>query len=219
VTLSRRDLEEHRMRELYMAAVDPRGTLSDEALAASLASTLARRPSGAGWWVFAYGSLLWNPLFPFLEARPATLRGVHRSFCLWSKASRGTTEQPGLVLGLEAGGACRGVAYRLPPRDAKAELALLWRREMVTGAYRPRWVSVRAGTRTLTALAFIIDRRNAHYTGRLTIAQQAKVLACAEGAFGSSADYLEHARIALITHGIVDPYLEVLAIKVAAHRR
>ena len=109
VTLSRRDLEEHRMRELYMAAVDPKGTLSDEALAASLASTLARRPPGAGWWVFAYGSLLWNPLFPFLEARPATLRGVHRSFCLWSKASRGTTEQPGLVLGLEPGGACRGV--------------------------------------------------------------------------------------------------------------
>ena len=90
---------------------------------------------------------------------------------------------------------------------------------MVIGAYRPRWVRSRAGARTLTALAFIIDRRNPHYAGRRTIAQQAKVLACAEGAFGSSADYLEHARIALITHGIVDPYLEALAIKVAAHRR
>jgi glutathione-specific gamma-glutamylcyclotransferase len=219
VTLSRRDLEEHRMRALYMAAVDPKGTLSDEALAASLATTLARRPPGAGWWVFAYGSLLWNPLFPFVEARPATLRGVHRRFCLWSKASRGTTDQPGLVLGLEAGGACRGVVYQLPPRNVKAELALLWRREMVTGAYRPRWVTVRAGARMLTALAFIIDRTHSHYTGQLTLAQQAKVLACAVGAFGSSADYLEHARIALITHGIIDPYLEVLAVKVAAHRR
>ncbi len=207
------------MRDLYMAAVDPKGTLTDEALAASLASTLARRPPDAGWWVFAYGSLLWNPLFPFSEARPATLHGVHRRFCLWSKASRGTCDEPGLVLGLEPGGACRGVVYRLPPREAKKELALLWRREMVTGAYRPRWVSVRSGTRMLTALAFIIDRANPHYTGRLTIAQQAKALARAVGAFGSSADYLEHTRIALITHGVVDPYLEVLAVKVAAHRR
>ncbi len=219
MTLSRRDLEEHRMRTVYMAAVDPRGTLSDDALAASLATTLARRPPGAGWWVFAYGSLLWNPLFPFDEARPATLRGVHRRFCLWSKASRGTCDEPGLVLGLEPGGACRGVVYRLPPKTVKAELALLWRREMVTGAYRPRWVSVRAGTRTLSALAFIIDRAHSQYTGRLTLEQQAKALARAAGIFGSSADYLEHTRIALITHGIVDPYLELLAVKVAAHRR
>ena len=218
MTLSRRDLEEHRMRELYMAAVDAKGTLSDEALAASLAATIARRPPGAGWWVFAYGSLLWNPLFPFLDARPATLRGVHRRFCLWSRASRGTIEQPGLVLGLEPGGACRGVAYRLPPRDVKAELALLWRREMVTGAYRPRWVPVRAGERTLVALAFIVDQSHAQYARNLSLAQQARVLARAVGAFGSSADYLEHARIALITHGIVDPYLEALALRVAALR-
>jgi glutathione-specific gamma-glutamylcyclotransferase len=219
MTLSRRDLEEDRMRALYIAAVDPRLALSDEALAASLATTMARRPPGAGWWVFAYGSLLWNPLFPFAEARPATLRGVHRSFCLWSKASRGTCDEPGLVLGLEPGGACRGVVYRLPPKNVKAELALLWRREMVTGAYRPRWVRVRAGMRTLVALAFIIDRAHSQYTGLLTLEQKAKVLARAVGVFGSSADYLEHARIALITHGIVDPYLETLAAKVAAHRR
>jgi len=207
------------MRALYMAAVDPKLALSDEALAASLATTIARRPPGAGWWVFAYGSLLWNPLFPFAEARPATLRGVHRSFCLWSKASRGTCDEPGLVLGLEPGGACRGVVYRLPPKNVKAELALLWRREMVTGAYRPRWVRVRAGMRTLVALAFIIDRAHSQYTGLLTLEQKAKVLARAVGVFGSSADYLEHARIALITHGIVDPYLEALAVKVATHRR
>lgn len=207
------------MRALYMAAVDPKGTLSDEALAASLAATVARRPPGVGWWVFAYGSLLWNPLFPFVEARPAMLRGVHRSFCLWSKASRGTCDEPGLVLGLEPGGACRGVAYRLPPKNVSAELALLWRREMVTGAYRPRWVPVRAGNRTLIALTFIVDRAHSQYTGKLTHEQQARVLARAVGVFGSSADYLEHARIALITHGIVDPYLEVLAVKVAANRR
>lgn len=218
MTLSRRDLEQGRMRALYVAAVPAHNALSDEELALSLAKTLARRPSHAGWWVFAYGSLLWNPLFPFTESRPATLHGVHRRFCLWSKASRGTCDQPGLVLGLEPGGSCRGVVYRLPESEVHAELTLLWRREMVTGAYHPRWMRVRSGTRMLTALAFVVDRTHPQYAGELSLRQQAKVLSCAAGALGSSADYLEHTRVSLITHGIIDPYLESLATTVAKHR-
>jgi glutathione-specific gamma-glutamylcyclotransferase len=218
MTLSRRDLEQGRMRALYVAAVPAHNALSDEELAASLAATLKRRPPHARWWVFAYGSLLWNPLFPFTESRPATLHGVHRRFCLWSKASRGTCDQPGLVLGLEPGGSCRGVVYRLPEAEVHAELTLLWRREMVTGAYHPRWMRVRSGTRTLTALAFVVDRTHPQYAGELSVAQQAKVLSCAAGALGSSADYLEHTRVSLITHGIIDPYLESLASTVAKHR-
>jgi glutathione-specific gamma-glutamylcyclotransferase len=219
MTLSRRDLEEGRMRALYVAAVDSRHPLTDEQLAASLAESLKRKPAGSDWWVFAYGSLLWNPLFPFDEARPARLAGRHRSFCLWSLASRGTVTQPGLVLGLDQGGSCHGVAYRLPARCAKGELDLLWRREMVLGAYRPLWVTVRDHDKPLVALAFVVDRGHPQYTGKLTLAEQASVLASAAGAFGSSADYLEHARIALITHGIVDPYLERLATMVARRRR
>src|SRR5438046_8889558 len=114
MTLSRRYLEEGQMRELYLAAVTDGRALTDEQLSASLTSTLGRKPKGAGWWVFAYGSLLWNPLFPVAEMRPATLRGLHRRFCLWSLASRGTRDCPGLVLGLDRGGACCGVALRLP---------------------------------------------------------------------------------------------------------
>jgi glutathione-specific gamma-glutamylcyclotransferase len=219
MTLSRRDLQEGRMRTLYAAAVYPHMTLNDDALAASLATTLARRPPGAGWWVFAYGSLLWNPLFPFAEARPATARGYHRRFCLWSVASRGTTAEPGLVLGLDRGGSCHGVVYRLPARCARAELALLWRREMVAAAYHPRWLRVRAGAHVLAALTFIVDRKHAQYTGDLPLSRQVRAFAMAEGAFGSSADYLERTRVALITHGIVDPYLEELAARVARERR
>src|SRR4030095_3374976 len=111
--LCRTDLELGRMREIYLAAVDAGRALNDEQLSASLTSTLALRPKGAGWWVFAYGSLLWSPLFPVAEMRPATLRGLHRRFCLWSLATRGTPEKPGLVLGLERGGTCRGVVLRL----------------------------------------------------------------------------------------------------------
>lgn len=207
------------MRAVYVEALEPDRALSDDALAASLAAALARRPARADWWVFAYGSLLWNPLFPFIDARPATLRGKHRRFCLWSLASRGTTRQPGLVLGLDQGGSCHGVAYRLPAECAQAELALLWRREMVVGAYHPRWLQVRSGAHALTALAFVVDRSHPQYTGALSLARQARVLASAIGAFGSSADYLERARVSLITHGIVDPYLEALARRVAARRK
>jgi cation transport protein ChaC len=221
MTLSRRDLEEGRMRAIYMATVDPHRALSDEALAASLAATLAKKPAGSGWWVFAYGSLLWNPLFPFADAKPALLSGLHRYFCLWSLGTRGTVKVPGLVLGLDRGGSCRGVAYQLPARCARAELALLWRREMVVGSYKPRWLQVKLNPsgHSLTALAFVVNRAHPQYAGRLTAARQAKVLAAAQGVFGSSADYLERARVALVTHGIVDPYLERLAVAVARSRR
>jgi glutathione-specific gamma-glutamylcyclotransferase len=218
MTLSRRDLEEGRMRAVYMEATMPERTLSDEALAASLAETLSRRPRHAGWLVFAYGSLLWNPLFPFTDARPATVHGLHRRFCLWSVASRGTPDHPGLVLGLDRGGSCRGVVYRLPARSARAELALLWRREMVVGSYFPRWVNARTSTRTVTALTFVVNHKHPQYADKLSLARKCRALAHAAGIFGSSADYLERARVALVTHGIVDPYLEQLAEQVARLR-
>jgi cation transport protein ChaC len=176
------------------------------------------RPKGAGWWVFAYGSLLWNPLFPFAEARPAILRGLHRRFCLRSLASRGTPDLPGLVLGLDRGGACTGVAYRLPAPVAMDELHLLWRREMVVGAYRPRWVRVRSGEREIHALTFAVRHAHPQYAGRLSLEEEARVIAGAKGAFGSSLDYLERTRVALVTHGIIDPYLEGIAARVAVLR-
>jgi len=206
------------MRAVYVEALDGRHALTDEELAVSLAAALKSKPADSDWWVFAYGSLLWNPLFPFEDARRATLSGRRRRFCLWSLASRGTPNQPGLVLGLDRGGSCHGVVYRLPARSAKAELALLWRREMVLGAYLPLWVKVRCDGKPLVALAFVVDRAHRQYTGNLTLGEQAEVLATAVGAFGSSADYLERARVALVTHGIVDPYLERLAALVARRR-
>ena len=209
------------MRAIYASTVDPHRALSDDALDASLEATIKKKPPRAGWWVFAYGSLLWNPLFPFADARPAMVCGLHRRFCLWSLGSRGTVAAPGLVLGLDRGGSCRGVAYRLPANCARAELALLWRREMVVGSYRPRWLHVRplqSAGQPLVALAFVVDRTHPQYAGRLPAARQARVLATAEGVFGSSADYLERARVALVTHGVVDPYLERLAAAVARLR-
>ena len=213
--LSRGDLENDRMREVYRLTIGASHILSDRQLSESLNATLAAKPKGAGWWVFAYGSLLWNPLFPVAEMRPAMLGGLHRRFCLWSLASRGTRECPGLVLGLDRGGACRGVAMRLPAPLAIDELHLLWRREMAVGSYHPRWVKVDAGGKPIVALAFVVKRDHPQYAGRLALDIEADVLRNACGAFGSSLDYLERTRVALVAHGIVDPYLERLASEVA----
>ncbi len=216
--LSRRDLEAGKMRAIYQAAVDPGRALSDEALSASLVATLAARPKGAGWWVFAYGSLLWNPIFPIAESRTALLRGYHRRFCLWSLASRGMPGAPGLVLGLMPGGACRGVAYRLPAPAAIDELHLLWRREMVVGSYAPRWVALQSEGRPIVALAFVVKRDHPQYAGTLPPERQAEVIATACGHLGSSRDYLERTRVALVSHGIVDPYLERIAAAVRTRK-
>lgn len=218
MTLSRSDLERGRMREIYAATIGAAYALDDDALEASLAATLAERPKGAGWWVFAYGSLLWNPLFPVADAIPATVHGLHRRFCLRSLASRGTRERPGLVLGLERGGACRGVALRLPASLARDELRLLWRREMVVGSYRPVWVRARARGRTLVALTFAVQRDHPQYAA-LPLERQADAIASAQGAFGSCCDYLARTREALAVHGIVDAYLDELAAAVAARRQ
>src|SRR4029450_13296016 len=213
-TLCRSDLEQGRQREIYLATVDAGRALSDEQLSTSLTNTLAQRPKGVGWWVFAYGSLLWNPLFPVAEMRPGTLSGLHRRFCLWAPASRGPRDRPGLVLGLDRGGACCGVVLRLPAMLAIDELHLLWRREMVVGSYRPSWVKVRTDGQDILALPFIVRRDHPQYARGLSLDEQVSVLNTACGAFGSSLDYLERTRVALVAHGIVDPHLERLARRV-----
>jgi cation transport protein ChaC len=213
MTLCRRDLEQNRMFSLYSEASTHKA-LSDEELSASLTQTLAAKPKGSGWWVFGYGSLLWNPIFPIVETRPALVRGLHRRFCLYSVASRGTAQQPGLVLGLERGGSVRGLAFKLPAPVAMDELHLLWRREMVMGGYEPRWVAIETEAGEAThALTFVVRRDHPQYAGGLSMDEQVRVLSCACGAFGSSRDYLNHSRSALFTYGIVDGYLETLAAR------
>jgi cation transport protein ChaC len=215
MTLSRRDLEQNRMSALYASATR-RAALTAEELSASLTATLAAKPKGAGWWVFGYGSLVWNPLFPVVETQAGTVRGLHRSFCLKSMASRGTPDQPGLVLGLDRGGSCRGLVFRLPAPLAVDELHLLWRREMVVGGYVPRWVKVDVEGAQRCALTFVVKRSHPHYTGKLDVDELVRILGCACGAFGSSLDYLNHTRAALAAHRIVDPYLETLAARLDA---
>jgi cation transport protein ChaC len=182
--------------------------LSDEALERSLASMLARRAAGQPVWVFGYGSLVWSPMFRFAERRVARVHGYHRGFYLWSRINRGTPETPGLVLGLDRGGSCAGVAYRLDPREERHELVLLWRREMVGGSYLPRWVDAHTGAGRVRAVAFVMNRRKPGYAGRLTDEQIVRVALRAHGHYGACADYLTETAASLERHGIHDTRLQ-----------
>lgn len=194
--------------------------LTEAERAASLAATLASRPepAGAGAWIFAYGSLIWNPAIEFLDRRFARLHGWHRSFCLSTTAGRGSPELPGLVLGLDRGGACTGAAFLIAEAALQTELALLWRREMLAGSYTPRWGAVRdeTGIPFGHAIAFTINRQASQYAGRMTADEIVCRLAKAKGALGSSADYLFQTRDGLRALGIIDRRIERLAAEVEA---
>jgi cation transport protein ChaC len=169
-------------------------------------------------WIFAYGSLIWKPACDFVEMRTGLVRGWHRAFCLgWNNRFRGSDANPGLMLALDRGGACKGVLYRLPPGQEDEAMTKLLEREMswLPSAFPPRWVNVRSGERTVRAITFCIDRNSGRYVSGLTIEAIADVLATAVGARGSMAEYL----FATVRHleevGIHDPHLWQLQSLVA----
>lgn len=191
--------------------------LNDEALDESLAGVLAEHPRGEPIWLFAYGSLMWNPDLGFDARHVGTLHGYHRNFCLWSRINRGTPQQPGLVLTLERGGSCKGLVYRLKPGQAPLELRRLWRRELTLSSYHPRWLGCTSveGVR-YRALAFVSNTRCSGYAGRLPLERMVDTLATASGKFGTSAEYLFRTHETLAAHGIRDARVERLVKMVRA---
>ncbi len=214
--LSRADLEADRLRRHYEQfhpelAVTPRHEFD-----ASLERALHVLGEGNDLWLFAYGSLIWNPLFHYSERRPALVHGLHRRFCLWSRMGRGSPDQPGLMLALEHGGRCHGFAFRIPAAQVRHELTLIWRREMTIGSYDARWVRAVAGGESLRALSFVINRRGRQYAGKLPTEEIVRVLATARGRLGSAADYLFQTVDCLRSHGVNDASLFELAKRVSA---
>jgi cation transport protein ChaC len=195
----------------------PEGTLwSVERIEASLAATLQVQPTGTDLWVFAYGSLMWNPLLDAAEQQVATLAGWHRSFCLDITAGRASPERPGRMLALEPGGATQGIALRLDPATAQEELRLLWIREMVMGSYRPLWapVTLMDGT-TVPAIVFVADPAHPHYATDTSVATVAPLVAGASGCFGGNADYVLSLAATLAAHGLVDDHIAALAVELS----
>ena len=193
--------------------------LSQEEREASLSEALKRYAPGEEAWVFAYGSLMWNPAIEFAETAPCEVVGWRRSFCFWVPLGRGTPELPGLMLGLESGGRCEGIAYRLSPHQVRSELAILWNREMLSGVYQARWVpaKLRDG-RTVKAVTFVVDPNHCQYCGDLPIERAAHHIAFAEGRRGACRDYLANTAAHARALDIHDPYIEELVERVGSLR-
>jgi cation transport protein ChaC len=165
-------------------------------------------------WVFGYGSLIWRPGFEFDERVPAHTIGLHRSLCVYSFDHRGTPERPGLVLGLDFGGACRGIAYRVAARHRAPTLAYLRAREQTTMVYREHvrgaWL-LGSPERRVEALCYVVDRGHAQYAGRLTHERQLQIVRQGYGRSGSNRDYVIETVKALEALDIVDHDLHAVA--------
>lgn len=193
--------------------------LSEADFDASIDSILAHQPKEADVWVFGYGSLIWNPAFRFDASRIGKVYGWHRSFCLRTSLSRGCPKQPGLILGLDRGGTCAGVLYRIPAADARNELRVLWRREMSDGAYVPRWVDASTALGRVKAVTFTIKRTHARYVGKLPRDEVAQVISRAVGMMGRCSDYLSNTVESLKRMGIIDHELMELDARVRSIMR
>ncbi len=157
-------------------------------------------------WVFAYGSLIWNPEFVFTEQRRALAHGWHRRFCLTLTRWRGTRELPALMLALDRGGTCVGIAYRLVDDDLRGQIVRLLKREIDANPPTnvPRWINIVAGGEKVRALAFVAAPSGKAYAGRRSLNEVAHVLARAAGHWGSSAQYAFRTISMLEEHGIRD---------------
>jgi len=166
-------------------------------------------------WVFGYGSLMWRPGFEFLEQVPARLIGEHRALCVYSFVHRGTPEKPGLVLGLDRGGACRGIAFRVAEKNRGSTIAYLREREQVTSVYREVtrsvWLENEARQR-VSALAYVVDRGHMQYAGRLSLTEQLRHVQQGHGQSGVNRDYVLATVKAIEAAGFRDTQLHQLAM-------
>ena len=167
-------------------------------------------------WVFGYGSLMWRPGFAYERAAPALLKGAHRALCVYSIFHRGTVDQPGLVLGLDRGGACRGVAFQAAAGTEAATLAYLREREQVTSVYveAHRDVKLLDGSgQAVKALTFLVDRNHVQYAGDLSLEEQLRIVADGRGESGLNAEYVLNTVRHLEEAGVHDPLLGELVAR------
>ena len=183
---------------------------------ASRRETLARHPAGQDLWIFGYGSLMWNPALNVTESRTAHVQGWSRSFCLKLIVGRAMPDKPGLMLAIEPGGALTGTVHRIDAAAIESETAILWMREMLSGAYVPTWLTCETEDGSVDAVTFVINKAHERYAGPLDLAAQAALIAKAEGQAGNNRDYLYRCRQQLQRMAVHDPYVEDLFKAVTA---
>ena len=169
-------------------------------------------------WVFGYGSLMWDPAMEIAEIRHAHCDGYERSFCLWDEGGRGTPQQPGLMLAIDIGGTCEGLAFRIKAETMDHETFVLFRREMIASVYRPTWLQLETAQGPVEALGFAADRTHERIVPDIPMQEQARMIAEASGLLGTNFDYLADTQAHLSLLGIVDPYVSELLARSQALR-
>lgn len=169
-----------------------------------------------GPWFFGYGSLMWRPGFDFVERRVGRLYGYHRALCIYSWVHRGTKERPGLVLGLDSGGSCKGHVFRVAPEKEEEVRRYLDAREMVTSVYHPRTVRVWTDEGPVWARAYVADHQHHQYAGRLDSETQFRMVCEAQGDSGVNREYIVNTVEHLEALGIVDGPLHELRNRLLA---
>ncbi len=184
--------------------------------------TIANAPDKSEFRVFAYGSLIWNPALEIESTYPCSIDGFHRSFCFWTVMGRGSEDMPGLMMGLESGGSCDGVAYSIAPDKIETELDILFRREMLSYIYKPTWVKAKYRDSKTTAgtdmLTFVVDTESDRFCCERDDATMVKTLATAEGPLGKNCDYLYQLVEHLEALGYKDQNMTELARKVRSYQ-
>lgn len=165
-------------------------------------------------WVFGYGSLMWNPGFHYIERRPALLRGYHRRFCVYSVHYRGTHDNPGLVLGLDRGGSCRGIAFRVGDDAVPETMDYLWERELITPVYTPKLLPLRTDQGQVIALCFVVRRDARDYHAERSPDRTARIIRHARGSRGANLEYLANTVARLEELGMPDYTLRQLLNRV-----
>ena len=173
-------------------------------------STLSQFDADSDIWVFGYGSLIWNPILRYSEKRIARIYGYHRAFCQKTYLGRGTPTQPGLMAGLDRGGSCWGVAYRIATKDVECETRLLWNREAPLPVYKPRVLKATTCHGAICVITFTANRCPYYYAGPLSIEAQAEQIARAGGEMGTNAEYLSNLVKSLEKNGLLKASLKRL---------
>ncbi len=167
-------------------------------------------------WVFGYGSLIWRPGFAHVETRRARLHGYRRALCVYSHVHRGTPQRPGLVLGLDHGGSCIGLAFRVPGELRDEVVGYLRARELVTNVYLERVLKVHIDDGApVEAVTYVVDRHHEQYAGVLDAAEAARVVSGAVGQSGNNEDYVSNTLRHLEALGIRDHWLEDVGRRMA----
>ena len=211
ISMNRKNIKEDKIRILAKEHGFAEMLLDDKTLLESRQSLVPdNRNPNKDIWVFGYGSLIWNPIVEISEKRIAKAYGYHRKFCLKTEIGRGNKHEPGLVLGLNNGGSTSGIALKINNKLASSELDLIWRREMITGAYKPKNIIGYTNKGKIQMIAFVINKKHDNYLCSITEAETAKMIYKAHGFLGSCREYLDKTCESLNELEINDTYLKRL---------